>query len=688
LRNLKRVLIVGGMVAGGLVLLLGLVAGILWWVFIAPRIPKADVLLSGARTVTSADLPPALQGLSDDALRQHLTDALTAITQGGPWWRADCSEEQAREAVLLGRLLHDNQALARGLLWFARGKEYHAPFGSYLPYLDSAVACAEGAGLAAEAGYGRICHGQQLASAGLYRRAAREFEQCAPPLEAAREYRLAAMAYSELGSVQGRRLGEEAAAVASYRRAAQLARQAGEPETYLVPIEALAGFNAESCGDFAAAEQAFTRSLALARTGGKPDRLYTALIRLASHYTDTAQPANTEPLFKEARALLPAVVSSTGISINAMEEARFLFRRGKYEAAQAQLSQVIALCTQQLGALKAGSRTRHPRFQLEGLAQAARVAQADYFLRAKDSAAAVRYAQQVVDHAKPEDYLNHESRALIIMAQALTAQGQAKAALAALDQAAGRSMVLKFAMAASDPQIELPRAQALIALGRYREAQAALDGLKSIGTSIPGYQAAQWQSQLQRTYGQLYAKLGRKLEALRAYEQAFTLLSGPAWREMWAGAIDPETLADFGATGAEYIALLRQVGDTANATYVEAVCAKAAAAQQFIRDGLPCTPAARTALWDYLGALTTEQTLREHWRETAQRLPPPQLWQMLTGPDPLPIMPSLWWPMWNEQRQLRHDLAARLQHAGARSAQALSALRRAHKDVAAFVDLQ
>jgi tetratricopeptide (TPR) repeat protein len=300
----------------------------------------------------------------------------------------------------------------------------------------------------------------------------------------------------------------------------------------------------------------------------------------------------------------------------------------------------------------------------------------------------VQYAQQAVAHAKPEDYTDIASRALIIKAQALTEQGKGEDALAALDQAAGRSMLLQFAMAASDPRIQLPRTQAQIALGRYSEAQATLDSIKNIGASIPGYLVAQWQYQLQRAYGLLYAQQGRQPQALRAYRRAFTLLSGPAWRELWAGSIDPEALEDFGATGAEYAALLRQAGQNAAAARVEAVCAKAAAGLRFIRDGLPCTPAARSALWDYLGALTAEQSLREHWRETGQRLPPQLLWQMLSSSEPLAIMPSLWQPAYSEQRRLRRDFAARLKDAGARSAQALTALRRADGQLAGYVELQ
>ncbi len=117
------------------------------------------------------------------------------------------------------------------------------------------------------------------------------------------------------------------------------------------------------------------------------------------------------------------------------------------------------------------------------------------------------------------------------------------------------------------------------------------------------------------------------------------------------------------------------------------MCAKAVAAQQFIRDGLPCTPAVHALLWDYLGALTREMNLRRELAEAQVTLPVDLSVQTLLSPEPFPVAPQLWLALLAEQRQTRRELEARLTPQAAQTATALAALRQADVQVAQLVAL-
>jgi tetratricopeptide (TPR) repeat protein len=657
----------------------------MWVLLIAPKLPRIDPLLTGARAVTRADLPAKLQQQSDDVLRQHLADSLANITKGEQWWRARCSSDEAREVVLLGRLLHNNQATARGLLWFTNKSRGDEPLGFCLPYIDSAIACAEASGLSIEEDYGRICRGRELERAGLYHAAAREFEQCAPRLEAQHEYRLASRAFNELGSVQGRHLGAEAAAAASYRRSVQLGRQV--PASNVVPVLTLAGHNSESCGDFAAAEQALADALSLARTSGHTDRFYRSLNSLASYYAGTAQPAKAQPLLREAWELLPEMAETSTVFVDLSPYETYLYRSGNTDELQEKLSQVIARCTQLQSNPKRGPPAARCGYDLLDLAQHARMDKADYYYRVADYADALQCAQQVIDYCKSTGCTEWDYRALITKSQALLGQGRNEDALAVLDQAALESATIAVLKMKVDPGIELLRARAQTALGRCGDAQATLDCAKETGRRLSTVLPAEGDYRLQHAYGLLYAKQGRTRQALDAYREAFALLTSPAWREMWAYPIDPESLDVLGAVGAEYAALLRQAGRGAEAGRVEVACAKASEALKFIRDGLPCAPATRAALWAYLGTLTAEETLRGHLREVGETSQLQILRPQSPGGPPS-LMPRLWLASWSEHRRLKRELSARLKRAEARLAQALAALCRADAHVAGLVSFR
>ena len=202
----------------------------------------------------------------------------------------------------------------------------------------------------------------------------------------------------------------------------------------------------------------------------------------------------------------------------------------------------------------------------------------------------------------------------------MTGQGRGEEALAALGRAADSRFTALISLppvAAVDPRIELPQAQAQVALGLCKEAETTLDRVVDFGMYLPGCMSAQLQFQVRRAYGLLCVKRGRTKQALSAYRRAYALLPSCLARDVETYPINPESLDELGTVGAEYAALLRQAGRGAEAARVEAIGAKAGEALKFTRDGLPCAAATRAALWDYLGALRAEKTLREHLRETA-----------------------------------------------------------------------
>ncbi len=209
----------------------------------------------------------------------------------------------------------------------------------------------------------------------------------------------------------------------------------------------------------------------------------------------------------------------------------YLYRTGQPDKLQQHLAGIIALCRQHDATLKADASAKRDRSHLRQLAQAARVAQADYYLREGQLEQALASIQQVLAAAQPDDVTNAKSQALQLQAQVLLQQGQPQAALAAAQQAVSASPWAQFSALPANPELTLLMARAQLALGRDGECQASARAIRQAQAYYPGFKAPAWAYKLAQLEGQRLARSGRLQPALKAYRRAFAMLTREGWQE-------------------------------------------------------------------------------------------------------------------------------------------------------------